>query len=168
MEISLTQGKTTIINDIDQDLTKIKWYITCSHNNRNLYAARMSPNHGKTILIHRVILERMLGRPLSKGEQVDHINHDGLDNRRENLRLTTIQENNHNQQIHKNFNKTSIYKGVSWHKKNKIWVCYIRFQGKRIHIGCFKDELQAAVSYNKNAVKYFGEYACLNIIEESQ
>ena len=91
---------------------------------------------------------------------VDHINHDGLDNRKENLRICTRSQNMMNQRVYKN-NKSG-YKGVYWHKANSYWVSQIRKNKKSIYLGYFKDKTVAAKAYNKAALEIFGKYALLN------
>ena len=92
---------------------------------------------------------------------VDHINHNGLDNRKANLRLATYAQNSYNR---KQFRKrqTSKYTGVSWIKQIKKWRVIICYNGKKKFIGYFKDEKQAAKAYDKAAKKYHGEFASLN------
>ncbi len=91
-----------------------------------------------------------------KGLQVDHINHNPLDNRRSNLRIVTKEQNQMNQKIPKT--NTSGYKGVSWSKQKRKWIVKI----KRTQIGSFEDKLSAAFFYDKNVRKIFGEYAWTN------
>lgn len=93
--------------------------------------------------------------------QVDHINGNRMDNRWENLRLATNQQNQANRKA------TSIcgYKGVSWEKGIRRWRAKIFVDGKRISLGCYGDAIDAALAYNDAAVFYFGEYAKLNEIK---
>jgi hypothetical protein len=91
---------------------------------------------------------------------VDHKNRNKLDNRKENLRKCTHQENMRNMSRHKD--GSSLYKGVSWCKCMSKWEVYINSGGKRSRLGYFKDEKEAALAYNEAAKKYFGEFACLN------
>ena len=96
------------------------------------------------------------------GVLVDHINHNGLDNRKANLRLATRAQNCWNRKKPKMRKCASRFKGVGWHKGNKKWVSRIRFNGRRISIGYFNDEVEAAKSYDEAAKKYHGEFAVLN------
>ena len=89
-------------------------------------------------------------------DQVDHINGNRTDNRIENLRAASNQQNQHNK--HTGYG-TSQYKGVSWHKRDKVWRADIRINGKRISLGSFKNETDAANAYNDACLKHFGEYA---------
>lgn len=94
------------------------------------------------------------------GVIVDHANHNTLDNRRSNLRICTYQENNMNAQ--KRQNTSSQYKGVRWNQKNRRWYAGIKFNKKDIHLGTFKDEIEAARAYNASALMLFGPFAVLN------
>lgn len=164
IEIKLTQGKVAIINDIDSDLANFKWYaLKKGKYNTRFYAVRHDYSSGKDklIYIHRIILERMIGRKLENDEDVDHVNHNGLNNTRDNLRLSTHAENVHNQSIYQK-PKSSKYKGVCWNKQAKSWQAYIKTDGKHIHLGYFDSEEEAAFVYNQAAKRYFGEFACLN------
>ncbi len=161
IEIELTQGYKTIVDDEDADLAELKW---CLRMLKRPYAAR-SKNLGYTTLtipMHRVILSRMLGRELAKGEYVDHADGDGLNNQRSNLRLATISQNNRNKGNSRN--NTSGYKGVVW--RGGKWNAQIRFNHKCLHLGCFDIIEDAARAYNEAALKYHGEFAYLNVIKE--
>jgi hypothetical protein len=103
-------------------------------------------------------LHRLLMNP-GPGEQVDHRNHNGLDNRRENLRLATAAQNAANARPKRN---RPGYKGVNWHKRNQKWRAYITVDRKYIHLGVFEDPWEAAQAYNTAALEAWGEFACLN------
>jgi hypothetical protein len=90
----------------------------------------------------------------------DHINHDGLDNRRAYLRNCTIKQNNANSRSAKN--ASSKYKGVSWNKTRKKWAAYIKKDYKQLYLGLFENETEAAKVYDKMAKKLFGKFAQLN------
>lgn len=108
----------------------------------------------KEKLLHRVIMNA------KKGEVVDHINGNKLDNRRKNLRICTNSENVRFQKRHKN--NTSGYKGVSWSKGMKKWEARIMVDRKSIVGGYFSNRLDAAKEYNRLATTFFGEYAMIN------
>jgi hypothetical protein len=138
-EIPLTRGKVALVDDEDYpELSKHRWY---AHKERNVYyAVRMAPRtNGKkhTIRMHAAIV----GTP--KGMGTDHINGNGLDNRRENLRIVTTRENQQNQHIP----RTSKYPGVSWHKKSGKWIARIRVSGKQRYLGIYDSEEKAARRY---------------------
>ncbi|KPL25465.1 MAG: hypothetical protein AMJ75_01080 [Phycisphaerae bacterium SM1_79] len=93
---------------------------------------------------------------------VDHINHNGLDNRKANLRPATRTQNNRNRRkVHKaNFH--SKYKGLTWYKREKRWAVRIMADGNSKFIGYFQNEIEAAKAYDTAAKKYHGEFAVLN------
>ena len=115
-------------------------------------------------LFHRLIME--IHHPELRNNlelQVDHINGNRLDNRKENLRLATPQQNQMNRKSHRN--STSKYKGVSWDKSRNKWRALIMIDNKYKHIGRYQDEREAALAYDKAARELFGEYAHLNFEE---
>lgn len=159
-KIALTQGKFAIVDDVDYERLAVhSWCIFNSSNTQ--YAQRGHKAKGKchTILMHREILNA------PNGMLVDHVNGNGLDNRRCNLRLATESQNHFNQRKQKK-RTSSRYKGVYWHKRDNVWVVRIQTEGKGMYIGSFKNEQEAALAYNEAALKYHGEYANLNEIEE--
>jgi hypothetical protein len=94
---------------------------------------------------------------------VDHINGNGLDNRKSNLRLCERHENALNRVI--NYNNVSGYKGVSWFKPIKKWRAQIQYKKVVYYLGCFNKRIDAAKAYNAAALKYHGEFANLNKID---
>ncbi len=95
---------------------------------------------------------------------VDHINGDGLDNRRANLRPATHASNNRNRGGTRL--NTSGYKGVTWHKRGRKWMAQIHHKGKHYHLGLFTDLTEAALAYDVAAADMFGEFAWLNFPQE--
>ena len=152
--ILLTQGKQTTVDDEDFDwLNKYNW---CYY--RVGYAARgiRSRKEGwqKTIYMHQQIM--------NVNSDIDHINGDGLDNRRENLRIATHAENLRNRPAP--ISNTSGYKGVSWDKSRNKWLVSITVNYKKIHLGRYIDIKEAAKAYNNAVLKYFGDFGRLNTI----
>lgn len=116
------------------------------------YEAARSP-HG---LMHRIILG------LSKDDPfVDHINGNGLDNRRSNLRLCTNSQNQANRH-HLPVHTSSRFRGVFWEKKSCKWKAGIKANGKSTHLGFFDSEIGAALAYDAAAREAFGKFARLN------
>lgn len=151
--IPLTQGKFAIVDDEDYErINKHKWYALNCHG--YWYAIRnvgKFPNRGH-IYMHREILN------VPSGFDTDHRNHCGLDNRKLNIRSCVKAQNNRNRKRQSGISK---YKGVSWKKQNKKWVAQIG-GSPRIHLGYYKNEIEAAQAYNKKAKELFGEFACTN------
>jgi hypothetical protein len=134
------------IDEEDYDLVnQYKWHLTPSGYIMN----------GKE-LIHRVIMSA------KKGFDVDHIDGNPLNNKKENLRICSHGENCRNQK--KSKNNTSGYKGVSWRKDAKKYRAYIMKDQKEIHLGYFNSKKEAAKIYNIAALQYFGPFAKLNKI----
>lgn len=113
----------------------------------------------KTIYLHRFILD------VGDKRQVDHINLDGLDCVRSNLRVATPSQNNQNKEKHPN--NTSGYKGVYWSRVRSKWMAYISKDKKRINLGYYTDLIHAARVYDQAARELHGEFARLNFPDES-
>lgn len=147
--IQLTRGYTTIISFEDADLAALKWQVRINPSGQ-CYAKRTSLNIG----LHRVILAKMIGRDIESKEDVDHINGDTLDNRRENLRLASRSQNQMNRKRSKN-NKTG-YKGVS--QRGKTFHAQITANGKKLHLGQHATAEIAFAVYCEAVKKYHGEF----------
>lgn len=154
-EIQLTQDKVTLVDDdMFDSLNQWKWNYQAKG-----YAARYcrENNNRKFIYMHRVITNA------SNGMDVDHINGNGLDNRKENLRICTTEQNMANQK--KRINNTSGYKGVSYHKHRtsyKKWQARLNINKKLVTVGYYATPEEAARAYDEAAKKYKGQFALLN------
>jgi hypothetical protein len=158
-KIPLTQGQFAIVDDEDYErLNKYKWFVAKIERRFYAHRKRKSTDVGCgrcNVKMHRQILE------VPAGKFIDHINHNGLDNRRANLRIVTKEQNSWNQRK-KLGNCSSQYKGVSRLKRNGRWLAKIIYKRKNICIGYFDDEVLAAKAYDAKARELFGEYAALN------
>ena len=151
--IPLTQGKFAIVDAENyEQLSKYRWYAVKSR--RTYYAIRSVKRSRVQIRMHRMLLNA------PPGLLVDHINNNGLDNRRSYLRLCTRAQNALNQRPRRG--TSSRYKGVGWDKSKKKFRASITHHYKRIHLGYFDDEIDAAKAYDKKAKELFGEFAYLN------
>lgn len=162
MKLRGSKGLFTIVDEEDYKTFNLGLY-KCSPGvcNNTIYA-RIWYN-GKKLFLHRLIMGLLNG---SSSIFVDHIDHDGLNNSRSNLRITNRTGNARNS-VKKNIKKSaSVYKGVR-RTKNKIyrWQSAIRASGKHKHLGVYKTEEEAAEAYNKAAIEYFGDMAFLNVIK---
>lgn len=157
-------GKFALVDDEDYDmLMEHKWFVICVKACPKLYYARYNVSHpiykgSKPIPMHRVIM----GVDDPKVE-VDHIDGNGLNNQRSNLRLCSRFENCMNRKKRKC--TSSKYKGVAWRKDSAIWRAYIRFDGKLYNLGQYDSEVDAALAYNQAALMWFGQFASINKIE---
>ena len=160
--IELPNSLFVKVDDNDY-LSKFNWYGGYSSHTRSYIARRHfreSKGVYKKIMMHREIMGVTDPKII-----VDHINHDTLDNRRENLRICNSHENQRNRRI--SVINSSGYKGVSKHSYSDKWVVYIMspYTNKNTYVGIFYSKEEAALAYNKAAVKYFGEFACLNVVD---
>lgn len=149
--IPLTQGKFAIVDAEDYDrLSRNKWQ--AQYRFGTFYAKR-------SVRRSTHYMRREIMRPPAS-LFCDHKNHDGLDNRKSNLRLCTRAENIRNQRPQKG--RSSRYKGVCRVQGKYKWWAQIRFDGKIRHLGMFDSQPDAAVAYDRKAKELLGGFACLN------
>jgi len=165
-EIQLTQGQKAIVDDDLYDMLNCwKWSARWDKHTKSFYAKRNIKRDGKweNISMARVVLHLRKG----DGYQVDHINHQTLDNRKENLNVVTNRQNQQNQENQKP--KSSKYPGVSWHKASKKWRADITIDGKQKHLGLFPTELDGFRAYI-NALNELNEqfYDVNNLLKDLQ
>ena len=150
MKILLSQNKHAQIDPQDWPLvSKYKWHYATG------YARRHNGYKKTPVPLHRELLRA------KKGEIIDHINGDKLDNRRSNLRICTISENAQNSRLP--INNLSGYKGVTWHKVKMKWLAQIMKDGKQHFLGYFLNAEDGARAYNEAAMRLHGEFASINM-----
>lgn len=154
--IPLTKNEFSLVDDEDFEyLSKFKWHARKSKRDSTWYAGRGSGPKKKmiTILMHREIMKA------DNLKQVDHINRNGLDNRKCNLRLCTASQNAAHRKSKLGISKL---RGVVWNINSKKWISSIKINGKRIHLGCFQSKINAARAYDNAAKNLFKEFSFLN------
>jgi hypothetical protein len=142
IRLPLSQGLEAIIDDVDADQARFKWHVVKYSQNR--YAQREIRKDGRRTTIH--LHTAILNTP--QHLRVDHINGDGLDNRRCNLRLVSVQENSFNH-TKKKQGCTSRYRGVCWVKRRGKWKAAIQVDGRTYNLGSFASEIEAARAYDR-------------------
>lgn len=155
--LPLTKGQVALVDDEDFDrVSGFKWTAVNGKNDNTFYAHRHIKIDGKWKhqKMHRLIVGA------NHSEKVDHIDGNGCNNQKQNLRKCTHQQNMRNMRIH---NKNG-FKGVTLLPKKPVrpYVAHITLEGKHKHIGYFDTALEAAVAYNQKAVEHYGEFARLN------
>lgn len=151
-EIKLTRGFVALVDDEDfEELSKSKWCVQPS--GYTFYAMTRKPAgkyKQKTIRMHRVVMKT------PDGMDTDHIDGNGLNNQKSNLRICTRSQNQFNKG--KCRNNTSGYKGVSWFKPMEKWDVRITHNKKQVHIGYFDDKEDAAKAYLEASKKYHKDF----------
>ena len=158
--IPLTQGYRAIVNNRDYaKVAGFKWYANVKKN--TVYACRRRRQFEEGTFQADVKLHRFI-MGVTDDLQVDHINGNGLDNRRANLRICTVQQNGFNSKL--KGNKTG-FKGVSYLpniRGSKHYRAQIMLNRKYIYLGYYRTPYEAAKAYNQKAREIFGDFANLN------
>lgn len=142
-------GKYVALVD-DEDFESVsKFYWSVNKSRDTLYV--VGRVNGVRIKLHHFIMGT---------KDIDHINHNTLDNRRSNLRKATRHQNVINRRSMKN--GTSKFKGVHWYKATEKWQSQVQINGKKTHIGFFDSEVEAAKAYNEKAKEFHGNFAFIN------
>lgn len=154
-EIPLSRGLVAVVDDSDfERVAEHRWYANRSRSTQ--YAYRWDKTARKWESMHRFILG-----VTGSTQQVDHANRNGLDNRRENLRLCSASQNQQNRAKFKSGDgMTSRYKGVS--RCRNRWQSVIKVNAKIVRLGMFKTQVEAAIAYDHAAMRHFGEFAVTN------
>ena len=162
IEIPLTRGQVSIVDQIVFEKIpelRSKWFASWCKSTQSYYALRTvinSDGNKTNVAMHRIITDA------PRGMQVDHLNHNTLDNRLSNLRLCNRSTNQMNMDKSRDGSKSSIYKGVSWSSKKNKWLAQIKKNRKNHNLGLYETEAEAAIVYNQKAIELFGEFALLN------
>jgi hypothetical protein len=158
----MTQPRYAKVDSADYyRLKKYEW--VAQKIGRRCYARRYmaggKESRGTIVYLHQEIID------VPKGMVIDHINHDGMDDRSANLRAATLAQNMRNR---KKISRScsSKYKGIHWFKRYRKWSASIRYENKRIFLGYFENEIDAAKAYDAAALKYHKEFAVLNFPDE--
>lgn len=150
-----------IVDDEDYEyLNQWKW--CAQFNNFVCYAVRMENGTDCKrikILMHRVVFNAQ------QGQKIDHENRNGLDNRKKNLRISSSSQNAYNAKKHVDA-VTSIYKGVYFVTGRNKWRADIVYDKKRLFLGYFNSEIDAAKAYNEASIKHHGDFSRINKIKE--
>lgn len=159
---SKAAGRVALVDDEDYELvSRYRWRVyeraaSARYPAAGPYAVTSivrGDTHG-SLQMHRLIMG------VDVVGDIDHKNHNGLDNRRHNLRPATRSQNSQNQRPQ--VGRSSQYKGVFWCKQVGLWRAIIRYDNKQHRLGDFVNELEAAYAYDAAARKSFGEFACPN------
>jgi HNH endonuclease/AP2 domain len=157
--IELTQGQIALVDDDEFEvLSQTKWYARWNKITQSFYALRNARRDDGSR--YKIYMHRQIAGDIS-GMDVDHVNHNTLDNRGVNLRLCTRAQNGANYRRVRS-NSTSGYRGVSWHKLLQKWRAYIYVYGKQFNLGYFDDIADAVAARSVAARKYHGEFAVMD------
>ena len=162
-QVSLTRGFVATVDDRDVEwLSEFNWCTLPKSTTVYAQSYTARPNR-RTIRMHIEIWERHNGS-IPEGFTVDHQNRDGLDNRLENLRLATPAQQAMN--VGPNRNTSSQYKGVSWRRNGSKWVAQIQLDGRKLSVGYFDSEIEAAVAYDMAALEHYdADFSYLNLLD---
>lgn len=160
-QIPLTRGYVALVDQSDYQLVRqYTWHAAISsrgmvYASTHITTARLTSRH---VFMHRMILGAL------KGEEVDHIDGNGCNNQRANLRVCTSSQNKWNQRPRAG---SSSFKGVMFCPRRKKWRGQIKFMSRGFHLGYFESEIEAARAYDAAASEHFGEFARLNFPAEA-
>lgn len=154
-EVELPRGMVALVDADDLELVQqYRWCVRTHRPRRTSYAVTCIRRPGGRWAMLR--MHRLLLGLTDSGVHVDHTNRDGLDNRRENLRICSPSENQWNRD--KNRNNTSGYKGVSWHNVGGKWMARLQAHGKNHYLGLFTTAAEAHLAYCLAADELHGKF----------
>jgi hypothetical protein len=160
--IPLTRGKTTLVDDEDYPYVLCISRNWCAYRNKDIwYATAWFPGAGKAVKMHQVVMG--FPAPLV----VDHINGDGLDNQKSNLRICTKADNTRKARLARRSDNASGFRGTCWDKAKGKWMATIHVNSVQRFLGYFDCVENAALAYDEAARELHGEFATLNFPEEA-
>jgi hypothetical protein len=158
--IPLTKGQVAIIDTEDfEHLSKLHWHAAVTGGNTFYAARRKKTDDGKWSIVY--LHRELLGLIKGDRREVDHINHNTLDNRRSNLRIATRQQNVMNT---RRLCQPGL-KGTFYSKNAKKWTAQLTVDRKAMHLGYFPTEEAAHSAYCEAAQKYHGEHAYIDVTQ---
>jgi len=147
----LNSDKSALVDDCDYErISAVGWRFHALG-----YATKGGPRQGQRLYMHRVVIGAV------KGECVDHIDFNKLNNTRENLRICSPSENVRHKHAQRG-KKFTKFKGIYWRPKRKSWEASIFFNGTSHYLGHFSEEKEAAEAYNRAAILHYKDFAHLN------
>lgn len=152
VSFDLPSGQKFIVDEEDADFVRSKKWRAAPSKNCVYVQCNVKQPDGtvRSLFLHRMII----GAP--KGRVVDHINGDGLDNRKENLRICTQSQNLRNKRNHRL--EQGHLKGCTWRKDAYLWEAQIWIDGRKVNLGYYRSQEEAHAAYVKAAAKNFGEF----------
>jgi hypothetical protein len=156
-KIPLTQNQFAIVDDDDYErISQHKWCV--SRSKTCLYARRSGKYNGRkiTIQMHRAVL----GLEYADNRVIDHINRNGLDNRKSNLRIVNQKINSYNCKMQRH--NTSGYRGVAFYEQTNKYAAYIKIDGVQKHLGFYKTPIEAALAHDVASLLVYKENAIIN------
>lgn len=167
--VTLASGYIALVDDDDFEwINKKKWRVKKPQDNRTVYSMAsiyIGDSRCKSVYMHREIMAKHFGAKSLDGMTIDHIDGNGLNNQKTNLRICTQSDNNKNSKARSHC--VSGFKGVTLLKGKQKYIARIRVDGKDKFIGSYKDPVDAAIAYDRACKKLRGEFAVLNFPEST-
>jgi hypothetical protein len=161
--VHLVDGPVAVIDSADVEIVQgIRWRSFHPPSSKTPYATGYIPGRKAPVYMHRLIMGVVNS---GRKTECDHRNHNGLDNRRSNLRVCTHSQNSANRRRVEG--AATPYRGIAWRPKRNKWVAIVNDpSGGRIEAGAFTDPIEAAMAFDRKAREVYGEFATLNFPQE--